>query len=243
MNRNTLFSHFTRLTIGVSLLTLTAIPSFAQDEPAIDDPAALAAQTTDITVDANAIDATTLDVNTLDAAQLQSEIINPGAPVIYTVQPGDTLNKIARAFGMTWQQLAALNNIVNPNLIYIGQRIYIQKGTGNPGNPGNPGPITGDTYVVQQGDTLARIAARAGTTVSTLVKLNKLADANKIYVGQRLIVKGVVVDPIPATYVVQQGDTLYKISVKFYTTVDALAKLNNLTDINRIYAGQVLKIA
>lgn len=240
MNRNTLLSKFARLTVGVSLLTLTATasvsPAFAQDDPAIDDPAALAAQTTEITVDPNTIDATTLD-----AAQLQNEIFNPGAPVIYTVQVGDTLNKIARAFSMTWQQLAALNNIVNPNLIYVGQRIYIQKGTDNPGNP-NPGPITGETYVVQQGDTLARIAARAGTTVSTLVKLNKLVDANKIYVGQRLIVKGVVVDPIPATYTVQQGDTLYRISVKFYTTVDALAKLNNLTDINRIYAGQVLKI-
>lgn len=235
MNRNTLLSKFARLTVGVSLLTLTALPAFAQDDPAIDDPAALAAQTSEITVDPNAIDATTLD-----AAQLDT-IINPGAPVIYTVQVGDTLNKIARAFGLTWQHLAALNNIVNPNLIYVGQRIYIQKGTDNPGNP-NPGPITGDTYVVQQGDTLARIAARAGTTVSTLVKLNKLVDANKIYVGQRLIVKGVVVDPIPVTYTVQQGDTLYKISVKFYTTVDALAKLNALVDINRIYVGQVLKI-
>lgn len=235
MNRNTLLSKFARLTIGVSLLTLTALPAFAQDDPAIDDPAALAAQTSESTVDPNAIDATTLD-----AAQLDT-IINPGAPVIYTVQVGDTLNKIARAFGLTWQHLAALNNIVNPNLIYVGQRITIQKGTDNPGNP-NPGPITGDTYVVQQGDTLARIAARAGTTVSTLVKLNKLVDANKIYVGQRLIVKGVVVDPIPATYTVQQGDTLYKISVKFYTTVDALAKLNALADINRIYVGQVLKI-
>lgn len=238
MNRKTLFSKLARLTtlsVGVSLLTLSAIPAFAQDGEAIEDPAALAAQTTEIPADA-------VEATTLDGTQLDNNIFNPGAPVIYTVQPGDTLNKIARAFSMTWQQLAALNNIVNPNLIYVGQRIYIQKGTDN---PGNPGPIVGDSYVVQVGDTLARIAARAGTTVDTLVKLNKLTDPNRIYVGQRLIVRGVIVDPIPSpttTYVVQSGDTLYRISVKFYTTIDTLAKLNNLIDINRIYVGQVLKI-
>lgn len=41
-------------------------------------------------------------------------------------------------------------------------------------------------YVVQRGDTLARIAARYSTTVNTLMQLNNIRNPNLIYVGQRL---------------------------------------------------------
>lgn len=44
-----------------------------------------------------------------------------------------------------------------------------------------------DPYVVKSGDTLTKIAKANNTTVAELVKLNKIADANKIYVGQKLI--------------------------------------------------------
>jgi hypothetical protein len=47
------------------------------------------------------------------------------------VQRGDTLSEIARDYGngKTYQQLAAINNIPNPDLIYIGQKIYLSKST------------------------------------------------------------------------------------------------------------------
>lgn len=45
--------------------------------------------------------------------------------VIYTVQPGDTLYSIARSFGATVEAIALANNVINPNLIYIGQRLVI----------------------------------------------------------------------------------------------------------------------
>ncbi|MBE0690490.1 MAG: LysM peptidoglycan-binding domain-containing protein, partial [Anaerolineae bacterium] len=43
----------------------------------------------------------------------------------YVVQRGDTLRSIARAFSMTVDQLAAANNLTNPNLIYYGQRLSV----------------------------------------------------------------------------------------------------------------------
>lgn len=43
----------------------------------------------------------------------------------YTVQKGDTLTKIAAKYGTTYQALAALNNIKNPNYIRIGQKIKV----------------------------------------------------------------------------------------------------------------------
>lgn len=48
-----------------------------------------------------------------------------GGEIIYIVQPGDTLSEIAVRYGTTYQQLAQINGIANPNLIYPGQRIRI----------------------------------------------------------------------------------------------------------------------
>ena len=46
--------------------------------------------------------------------------------VIYTVKPGDTLSQIAYDYNTTYQHLANINNISDPNLIYPGQRIVIR---------------------------------------------------------------------------------------------------------------------
>ena len=46
--------------------------------------------------------------------------------VIYTVKPGDTLSEIAEEYGTTYQHLADINNIEDPNLIYPGQKIVIR---------------------------------------------------------------------------------------------------------------------
>jgi len=52
--------------------------------------------------------------------------VPPPPPTIYIVQPGDTLSGIAWRFGTTVWALAQANGIWNTNLIYIGQRLYIQ---------------------------------------------------------------------------------------------------------------------
>ena len=43
-------------------------------------------------------------------------------------------------------------------------------------------------------------------------------------------------------YTVKKGDTLSEIALKFGTTVNAIAKKNNIKNVNKIYVGQVLKI-
>lgn len=47
-------------------------------------------------------------------------------PLMYTIKPGDTLIDIAREYNTTYQKLAQLNNIKNPNVIYAGQKIRIR---------------------------------------------------------------------------------------------------------------------
>lgn len=91
----------------------------------------------------------------------------------YTVQAGDTLSGIASKFGTTYQELARINNISNPNLIYVGQVIKING-------------VSSNTYTVQKGDTLSQIAQKYNTTVSELASKNGIANINKIYIGQIL---------------------------------------------------------
>lgn len=93
--------------------------------------------------------------------------------ITYTVQAGDTLSGIASRFGTTYQELARINNISNPNLIYVGQVIKINE-------------VSSNTYTVQKGDTLSEIAQKYNTTVSELAQKNGIADINKIYIGQVL---------------------------------------------------------
>ena len=97
------------------------------------------------------------------------------------------------------------------------------------------------TYVIQPGDTLSEIAQRYGTTVSTLSSLNGISDPNKIYAGNTL--------KVPENgnsgaqyYTIRSGDTLSGIAQKFGTTVSALAALNGISDPNKIYAGNTIRI-
>ncbi len=144
----------------------------------------------------------------------------------YTVQPGDTLSGIAAKFGTTYQTLAAINGIGDPNRIWAGQ---VLKVTGQ--------PTTQNTYFVQAGDTLSGIAAKFGTTVSALVSANGIANPNVIYVGQKILLGGQA-----NVYTVHSGDTLSGIAASHGTTWQALAAKNHLANPNVIYVGQTLQL-
>jgi len=155
----------------------------------------------------------------------------------YLVMRGDTLKSLATQFGTSVDTLLSLNkSITNANLIYEGQRLVVPSGRGVPVPPPSTG---GQTYYVQKGDTMRKIAAKFGTSVDALIKLNpQISNPNLIYVGQ-----AITIPSDAATYVVQKGDTLRIIANKFGTTVDALLSLNpNIKNANLIYVGQVLNV-
>lgn len=111
------------------------------------------------------------------------------ADTSYTVVPGDTLSRIAQRFGTTVAVLVQTNRIINPNLIYVGQILTIPGGGGGGGGT-TPPPAPGGTYVVQPGDTLSRIAARFGVTLTAIAQANRITNINLIYVGQVLTIPG-----------------------------------------------------
>ena len=98
----------------------------------------------------------------------------------------------------------------------------------------------GTTYTVVRGDTLSKIAAKYGTTVDNLVKINKIKNPNLINVGQKIVIKPEEVQG--QYYTVKSGDTLYGIAQKYGTSVTKLVSLNNIKDPNLIYVGQKLRV-
>ena len=130
----------------------------------------------------------------------------------YTVSVGDTLWAISRKFGVTITQLKSWNNL-SSDMIYVGQKLSIQTGTGNtavtptPSTPGvsnNPTTSNAQTYTVVAGDSVWKIAHQFGISMDTLRSLNNIQN-NFIYPGQVLKIRlisssnGTTTVPTPTT--------------------------------------------
>ncbi|MEO8356617.1 MAG: LysM peptidoglycan-binding domain-containing protein [Chloroflexota bacterium] len=110
-----------------------------------------------------------------------------------TVQWGDTLSSIAVTCGTTVAAIQA----ANPGLgfwVYAGQVLYIPTGYTSP-------PVSYPsygTYVVQWGDTLAKIAARTGVSLSSMIAVNpQIWNPSLIYAGQVINLPGGILVPPP----------------------------------------------
>ena len=117
-----------------------------------------------------------------DLPEVEEEKEEQIGEVIYVVKKGDTLSGIASKYNTTYQKLAEYNNIENPNLIYVGQKIVI---------PGTSTSTTGITYMVQSGDNLTKIANKYNTTWQKIYEDNKDvigSNPNLIKVGQVLTI-------------------------------------------------------
>ena len=114
------------------------------------------------------------DVETLNAST-SGQTVNTGQTHI--VQYGENLSTIAVQYGTTWQELARINALSNPSIIYAGQTLSVT---------GGQSVATSGYCVVEYGDTLSSIAEQFGTTVERLASANGISNPNMIYAGQVL---------------------------------------------------------
>lgn len=177
---------------------------------------------------------------------------------VHVVQSGETLSRIAQEYNVGLNDLALNNGIVNPNVVYVGQRLVI------PGSsaatryavPIASATLPGDEgyFTVGRGDSLSQIARNNAMTLPDLLRLNGLSDPNFIWVGQQLRVSARVSpaqwDPEKAAkpkladtiYIVQAEDTLADIASQFEVTEQELLVANGLPNANFMWVGQRLRI-
>lgn len=129
-------------------------------------------------------------------APLQTSV---AAENVYVVKPGDLLSKIAAAHGVKTAELKELNQLADANKIRVGQKLilpdYAKPSQSQPtaksgATAAAPVAAGGDTYVVKSGDALSKIAVAHGVKTRDLMAANNITDANKIRIGQKLIIPG-----------------------------------------------------
>lgn len=118
------------------------------------------------------------------AAQDAPQAATGAAAGTYTVQPGDTLWSIAARYKTTVGAIVALNGIVNPNVIHVGQVLRLP----GPGISAAPAQGQYRTYVVQNGDSLWAIAQRQLGDYHRFEEIKAINGlvSSVIYPGQRL---------------------------------------------------------
>ena len=144
----------------------------------------------------------------------------------HTVQGGETFTSIARVYGVTSSQLAAVNKGTNPAKLRIGQTLLIP---GQPVRPvakqlpvradgrimaEQPNPLAADLsedadlnlsrtrtgYLVQDGETITEIAARFRCDEKEIRQLNRMGASDTVYPGRYILVPFNRQAPLPGRY-------------------------------------------
>ena len=99
--------------------------------------------------------------------------------ICLTTAYGDTLSGIAELFGGTAEEIARLNAIEDPDVIFPGQRLYLRV-------PASTPIAACDSYTVRPGDTLSGIAERFDLDTAALAEANNLFEPDVLFPGQEL---------------------------------------------------------
>lgn len=145
----------------------------------------------------------------------------------YLVQRHESLAGIAYDLGTNTETLRLLNQMTTVDVVWTGQVLKTP-------------PMVGTVaYVAKADDTLASIAARFGQPLAKVIEASQLSPATRLTAGQLLFVpvEGNPLSEELLTYAVRRGESLASIARKFGTSADAIARINNIKNINRIAPG------
>jgi LysM repeat protein len=188
----------------------------------------------------------------------------------HVVAPGESLTSVAATDGISVSALAAANGLSAQAELIVGQVLQIPPQGVGVTSASSSSSVTaptyaaastsaGGVYMVQPGDTLSAIAARAGISPAHLAALNGISLNGILLAGRQLTLPDgassstststsfVSTDTDSATasggsYVVQLGDTLSAIAARSGTSVTHLAALNGLNPDGVLIAGTSLTL-
>lgn len=164
--------------------------------------------------------------------------------VIYEVQEGDYLGKIAEEYGVKISDIKEWNNLEG-DIIYVGQKLKLYP---SENYVKNKKPEKPKVHIVESGETLSLIAEKYNLKVSDLKEWNNL-ESDIIYPGQELRLtkpentkKEKTEKTKAKTHTVKEGENLTLIADKYNVTVEDLKKWNDLKS-DVIKVGQVLYVS
>lgn len=141
----------------------------------------------------------------------------------YRLKYGETLNDVAKKFNTNENFIKEINNIYFNDMIRQGMDIIVPKNNDNYYN----------TYVIETGDSLYKIARKYNINPELLASINGLDEDDFIYPGQEIL--------IPRSgfsyYITKEGDTVDSVMQMFNSNKDDFNKYNPTI---YLMAGQLL---
>lgn len=181
------------------------------------------------------------------AVQPPRATIPPGEDCVHELRAGDTLFQLSLAYGVTVDAIAAASRIANPDRVAVGQHITIPL-CGTTGFIPPPTSVPTATLDTAQSPATSvpqalEIASSDDTRNALITQAQEALLDNAQSEQAGAFSAQLAAEATPSqTYTVQQNDTLFEIAVRFGTTVEILAALNDIADINSLNAGDVLQI-
>jgi LysM repeat protein len=149
----------------------------------------------------------------------------------YVIQPGDTPSEVAHKFDVPVDQLLRFNGL-RPGSFRAGDKIEIPF----------PGEVTGRTYKVKPGDSVAKVADFHGVSQDDLRAANGMRKHDRLRVGKTIVVPMELRGGATRSHVVRRGDTLASVARRYDVSVKALAAENKLARGGSLQLGRTLLI-
>ena len=172
-----------------------------------------------------------------------------------TVKEGETLSEIAERHGISLSRLMQANGIRDADLVEAGRRLTIP---GSGGGGSAPAGRSAGTVTVKNGETLSEIAERHGISLSRLMQINGIGNADQVQAGQTLRLQGaagtsaraaaapaVAAPSYPrgaSVHVVRSGESLSGIASGYGIGLSKLIAINGISDPDHVEAGTRLKL-
>jgi len=220
-------------------LLLSSLPVYAQDGGTMIYTVQAGETLTEIAAQFGVDPATLLELNGLEDADaifvgqtlrvpVQVDAAQPAPPGTHRVQPGETLSEIAKLYGMTLEELMALNQIEDSNAVYAGQLLAIGAAAQNASaaaSQDTSSDNTADSTEAEQTGSDETAAPPVDDTPTVAPEPTQEPTA---------------VTAIPDVHVVQAGETLTGIARRYGIPAATIKALNNLGDADYIVVGQEL---